>query len=260
MVKTTAFRSHAISLLLLLGCFCSPFGSSASGQELDVKRSGSLESLQTIAEASGYEATSTGQEVEAYLRKVQQGIPGSELRTIGKTVEDRPLWALVVEPTNKVIDAPITVLLLGGIHPGECDGKEALLALMRDLALGKHEQWWRSLRLVFVPNYNADGNERRSPYHRPGQAGPENGMGIRENPQGLDLNRDFMKLDSPEAKSLVAALDEYDVDVLIDTHTTNGSLHQYVLTYEYSTQPFGARSCGSLLARKVPTQDYSRAR
>ncbi len=145
--------------------------------------------------------------------------------------------ALIVEPQAKSETKPLTVLLLGGIHSGECDGKEALLALARDMATGKQEKWWQNLRLIFVPNFNADANERRGALHRPGQDGPSNGMGMRENAQGLDLNRDFIKLETPEVTSLVAAFHKYDVDVLVDTHTTNGSLHRYELTYDIPHNP-----------------------
>ena len=196
-----------------------------------------VELLPTVAEASEFTDTANAAQVEAYMRKLANVWPQAELTTIGNTNEGRPIWAIVVAPKILGNTKPVTALMLGGIHSGECDGKEALLALARDMAAGKQGEWWHSLRLVFVPNFNADGNERRGLDHRPGQAGPKQGMGIRENAQGLDLNRDFVKLDSPEVRGLVAALNGYDVDVLIDTHTTNGSLHRYQLTYDIPHNP-----------------------
>lgn len=210
--------------------------------------------LPTVAESSGYQATATDEQVESYLRRLASHWPSSELTTLGRTIENRPIWALVVEPKSHSSNRnennennehnnskPLTVMMLGGIHAGECDGKEALLALARDLAQEADKpsdaRWWRSLRLIFVPNLNADGNERRGKLHRPGQVGPDQGMGIRENAQGLDLNRDFIKLESPEIRSVVAAINHYDVDVLIDTHTTNGSVHRYDLTYDITHNP-----------------------
>ncbi len=196
-----------------------------------------LEKLQTVAEKSGYTSTATAEEVDQYLADLVAGWPAAELTSIGQTVEGRELSAVLVPPQVKTDVKPLTVLILGGIHSGECDGKEGLLALARDMAAGKLDPSLRSLNLILVPNYNADGNERRSPDHRPGQAGPTEGMGIRENAQGLDLNRDFVKLESPEARSLIAAIDQHDVDVLIDLHTTNGSLHRYDLTYDIPHNP-----------------------
>ncbi len=197
-----------------------------------------LADFPTIAERSGYTDTATAEQVESYLRGLVTLWDQAELTSIGTTVEGRPIWGIVVEPTVATEFRPISVLLLGGIHSGECDGKEALLAFARDLAQDKqNDLGWQSLRLIFVPNFNADANERRGVFHRPGQAGPSAGMGLRENAQGLDLNRDFIKLESPEVRSLVAAINAYDVDVLIDMHTTNGSLHRYELTYDIPHNP-----------------------
>ncbi len=195
------------------------------------------QTLKTVAESSNYTATATEAEVRAYLEELTSQWPVASLQTIGDTVEGRPLWAVVCEPTIRSIDRPVTVLVLGGIHSGECDGKEAILALARDLRDNKQGDWWKSLRLIFVPNYNADGNERRSEHHRLHQEGPAEGMGVRENAQSLDLNRDFVKLESPESQALIGALNNFDVDILIDTHTTNGSLHQHDLTYDIPHNP-----------------------
>ncbi len=207
--------------------------------------------LPTVAERSNYTATASGAEVEAYLGQLANYWRGAELTTIGSTNEGRPIWALHISPTVVGNSKPVTVMMLGGIHSGECDGKEALLALARDMAMGQHGDWWHSLRLIFVPNFSADSNERRGAGHRPGQAGPEAGMGIRENAQGLDLNRDFVKLESPEVRGLVAALNGFDVDILIDTHTTNGSLHQYQLTYDIPHNPATPRTIDSWLRNKL---------
>lgn len=209
-----------------------------------------LAELKTVAESSEYLATANGSDTELFLKRLHRLWPNTHLETLGHTVEGRAIWGLVVPPTA-LASKPLTVLLLGGIHSGECDGKEALLALARDYAGGQHPSAHDSLRLIFVPNFNADGNERIGKQHRPGQAGPEAGMGIRENAQGLDLNRDFVKLESPEVQTLVAALHKYDVDVLIDTHTTNGSLHRYDLTYAVANNPAAPRAVDSWLRTQM---------
>ncbi|MCR9296588.1 MAG: DPP IV N-terminal domain-containing protein [bacterium] len=248
-----------ISCLLSLSCGLvqaqsstleAPAAASVSPKEL----------LATVAEASGFEATATGGDVERFMRRLASFWTDAELGTIGRTVEGRPIWSLVVAPQERTENEPITVLMLGGIHSGECDGKEALLALARDMALGEQGDWWHQLRLIFVPNFNADGNERRSKTHRPGQGGPAAGMGVRENSQGLDLNRDFVKLESPEVRSLVAALNQYDVDVLIDTHTTNGSLHQYQLTYDIPHNPAAPAALDQWLRQVLMPQVSERLR
>ena len=101
----------------------------------------------TVAEASRFTDTAHAEQVEAYLRGLTSVWEQAELTSLGNTVEGRPIWAVVVEPTVATEFRPITVLMLGGIHSGECDGKEALLALARDLAQGKADDLgWKSLR------------------------------------------------------------------------------------------------------------------
>ena len=95
------------------------------------------------------------------------------------------------------------VMLQGGIHAGEIDGKDALLLLLRDLVLGLHPAVLDRITLLVVPIYNVDGHERVSRFNRSNQDGPVEGMGFRTNARGLDLNRDHLKLDSAEARALI---------------------------------------------------------
>lgn len=143
------------------------------------------------------------------------------------------------------------VLVMANIHAGEVEGKEAMLALMRELARGAHPEWSRSMVLLVAPIYNADGNERVSLTNRPRQFGPIGGMGQRPNAQGLDLNRDFTKLDSPEARSLVRLLTDYDPHVVVDLHTTNGTYHAYHLTYSPPLHPNTPRSIVDFLRGRL---------
>src|SRR5439155_16441519 len=93
----------------------------------------------------------------------------------------------------------------------------------------------KNLVLVFAPNFNADGNEKLGK-NRTYQPGPEE-VGTRANAQGLDLNRDFVKLESPEVRALVRFLNQWDPAVFIDCHTTNGSFHRYTINYEVPLVP-----------------------
>jgi len=128
---------------------------------------------------------------------------------------------------------------MGNIHAGEVDGKEALLMLARDLATAKERPLLKDLILVFAPIFNADGNEKIDKNNRREQAGPAEGVGVRVNAQGLDLNRDYVKLESPEVRALVRFLNQWDPTVVIDCHTTNGSYHRYTITYEGGRCPAG---------------------
>src|SRR5437588_493639 len=101
-----------------------------------------------------------------------------------------------------------------------------------DLATASEHPLLKDLIIVFAPIFNADGNERMAKTHRPEQEGPAEGMGIRENANGFDLNRDFVKLETPEVRALVRFLNQWHPAVFIDCHTTNGSFHRYTMTYE----------------------------
>ncbi|MFN7625815.1 MAG: M14 family zinc carboxypeptidase [Pirellula sp.] len=197
----------------------------------------------TIAERSQFLATSRGSDVDAFLQTLDGASKHAKLIQYGMTHENRPLWSLVVSKEEDVKlplppnDPRLVIVLLGGIHSGECDSKEALLALARDLLQHEEHPYLEHAVLVFAPNFNADGNERVGAMHRPGQEGPALGMGTRENAIGQDLNRDFVKLDSWEVRSLVRMIDTWDADVLIDAHTTNGSLHRYDMTYDLPHNP-----------------------
>jgi hypothetical protein len=130
------------------------------------------------------------------------------------------------------------VYLLGNIHAGEVEGKEAAQMLLRDLAVGPLRTLLESLVLLVVPIYNTDGNERWGPgeQNRPGQDGPER-VGRNTNGQGLNLNRDYVKMEAPETRGAASLLLDWDPDVFIDLHTTNGSYHGYVLTYAPGLNP-----------------------
>ena len=163
--------------------------------------------------------------------------------TFGDTVEGRPLPLVVVghardaRPESVIALDRTRVWLQANIHGGEVCGKEALLMLLRDLVAGEHDDWLSSLTLLIAPIYNADGNERMQPDNRPFQLGPIGGMGARTNAQGLDLNRDHLKLESPEARALSRAYQRYDPHVVVDLHTTNGTRHAYHLTYAPPLHP-----------------------
>jgi hypothetical protein len=129
------------------------------------------------------------------------------------------------------------VFVQANIHAGEVEGKEAALMLARRLVDGDLKSLAKQLVILIAPIYNVDGNERVDVRHRPAQNGPTGGVGTRENAKGLDLNRDYMKLDSVEARALVGVMNTWDPHVVVDLHTTNGSYHGYHLTYAPSLNP-----------------------
>ena len=150
-------------------------------------------------------------------------------------IAGRPLPASPAEAHRS--QKPV-VWLQANIHAGEVEGKEAAQILMRDLTRGLLRPLLDSIILLVVPIYNPDGNERLAPgsRNRPGQNGPAI-VGRNTNGQGLNLNRDYVKLEAPETRGAVALLNAWDPDLFIDLHTTNGSYHGYVLTYAPGLNP-----------------------
>jgi hypothetical protein len=203
--------------------------------------------LLTRPERTEFRETSRYEEVVSFLEeaagRAPERSPRLHLATFGYTFEGRPLplavWGDVndASPEAVLASGKTRVLVQANIHAGEVEGKEASLMLLRSLLAGEHREWADSLVLLFVPIYNADGNERVNLLNRPHQHGPVGGMGQRPNAQGLDLNRDHTKLDSPEARSLVLLLRRYDPHVGVDLHTTNGTYHAYHLTYSPPLHP-----------------------
>ncbi|MEE8154975.1 MAG: M14 family metallopeptidase [Phycisphaerales bacterium] len=200
--------------------------------------------LLTIAEQTDYHKTARYTEVIDLLDRIEAQSQIMRRGELGMTNEGRsiPLVILANPPVATAEQAKASgkaiVFAFGNIHAGEVCGKEALLMLTRELALQRNHPLFEDLIIVFAPIYNADGNERMSPDNRRGQIGPDE-MGQRPNAQGLDLNRDYIKLESPEARALVRFFTDWDPHITIDTHTTNGSYHQYTLTYDYPLNPSG---------------------
>ncbi len=197
----------------------------------------------TRAERTDYRETTRYEEVVAIMEAVAAASPMIHLTSFGYTYEGRSLPLAVVgtvadaSPEAVKASGKTRVFIQANIHGGEVEGKEAMLMLLRDLATGAHPGWADSLVLLIAPIYNADGNERIAMDNRPLQHGPIGGMGQRPNAQGYDLNRDHMKLDSPEAHSLVRLMNRYDPHVAIDLHATNGTRHYYMLTYSPPLHP-----------------------
>jgi hypothetical protein len=202
-----------------------------------------LDTLRTGAERTDYVETTRYAEAVAFMDQVAAASPRMHRVTMGYTSEGRAIPMVVVgdvadgSPDAVRRSGKLRVYLQGNIHGGEVPGKEALLMLLRELAQGEHGALLDETVLLVVPLYNADGNERVALDNRPRQNGPVGGMGQRPNAQGLDLNRDHMKLDSPEARSLASMLAAYDPELGVDLHTTNGTRHAYHLVYSPPLHP-----------------------
>jgi hypothetical protein len=213
--------------------------------------------LPTTPERTKYEETSTYADVMTMLRALDAATPLIRLDSMGKTFEGRTMPLAVVgtvsgtTPDAVRASGKLRVYLQGNIHAGEVEGKEVLQILLREIAEGQHRPWLDSLVLLVNPIYNADGNERFNIRNRGRQHGPLKGMGQRPNAQNFDLNRDHMRLESPEAKAVVGMMSRYDPQIGVDLHTTNGSFHGYYLTYAPPLHPSTHPAIDALLRQRM---------
>jgi Zinc carboxypeptidase len=199
--------------------------------------------LKSRAELTNYEETTRYQEVLDFIAELQRRSPLLRVESFGKSEEGRmlPLMILSDSPISSPRDARATgkpvVFIMANIHAGEVEGKEAMLHLSRRILFGDLRPLLSKLIILIAPIYNADGNEKINLNNRTAQNGPIGGVGVRENSKGYDLNRDYMKLDSPEAQALVNLCNRWDPHLTVDLHTTNGSYHGYHLTYSQPLNP-----------------------
>ena len=197
----------------------------------------------TRAESTNYNETSRYADVISFISGIQRVSSLVKTESFAVTKEGRELPLVVVStpdsstPELAAKSGKAIVLVMANIHAGEVEGKEASQHLLRDVASGKMGNLLRRVVLLIAPIYNADGNERIDIRNRAAQNGPSEGVGRRENAMGLDLNRDFIKIESPEARGLVGVFNRWDPHVVIDLHTTNGSYHGYHLTFSPSLNP-----------------------
>lgn len=194
----------------------------------------------TPAEKTALKTTPSYDETVAWLRQLVAKAPQLKLVSIGRSDEGRDVWMVIVSKERAFTPAALKksgkpiLLAQGGIHAGEIDGKDAGLMLLRDLTVrGTRKELLDRVNLLFVPIFNVDGHERTSPFNRVNQRGPEN-MGWRTNARNLNLNRDYMKADSAEMQAMIRALHEWQPDVYIDLHVTDGADYQYDITFGWN--------------------------
>lgn len=201
----------------------------------------------TVAERTGYRETSRHADVLAFIKDLRAHRPGMRVESMGLSALGQEMPVLVLGQGNPVI------LVIANIHAGEVEGKEALLMLARDLP----ERVLEKLTLLFIPNYNPDGNDRIDVRNRAldlaklqGQIGPEGGVGTRYTGAGINLNRDYMKLEAVESRNLSALVGRWKPHLTIDCHTTDGSIHGFALTYD--TSHISTAPCEYVRTRMLP--------
>jgi hypothetical protein len=193
----------------------------------------------THAEKTDYRETPRYAETVQYAQRLAAASPLIEYQTFGTSAQGRDLPLLVAtedetftpEAARQALKA--VVLIQACIHAGEPDGKDAGLALLRDIAITKTQSGLlKNLVVLFIPIYNTDGHERVSPYNRINQDGPAE-MGWRTTSTYQNLNRDYMKADTPETRAWLSLWNRWKPDLFIDCHVTDGADYQYNITYQH---------------------------
>ncbi len=202
----------------------------------------------THFEQSGELESPSYRDTMEFFRRFEEKTKMAKLVTIGVSSRGRDIKCLVVAKGNHFTpkkakrSGKAIVLIQNGIHSGEIEGKDASMLLLREILITKEKKdLLDNLVLLIIPILNVDGHERLSPYNRPNQNGPRM-MGFRTTSLNLNLNRDYMKADTPEMRALLRLFSAWLPDFYIDNHTTNGVDYQYHVTYgmEKHQNIFGA--------------------
>lgn len=198
----------------------------------------------TPYETSGYTDTPRYKETIEYCRMLDKRSDQVSCSVFGKSARGYDLPLVILDRDGLTAPEAIRkagrmiLLLQACIHPGESEGKDAGLLLLRNFLQpndGKENrtpdpELLNSISVIFIPIFNADGHERFGPYNRINQNGPRE-MGWRTTATNLNLNRDFLKADNPEMRAWLTMFNRWMPDFFMDIHTTDGADYQYVITY-----------------------------
>lgn len=195
------------------------------------------QSFITRFEKSGGTETATYEETIEFYTELAEKYEEIEIRTIGMTDAGKPLHIITLNPDgkfnfNKIRKSKRILLINNGIHPGESDGIDATMLFFRDIVQGKIKAPEHTV-LVTIPIYNIGGAINRNSTTRTNQNGPK-AYGFRGNARNYDLNRDFIKCDTENARSFVKIFHMIQPDVFIDNHVSNGADYQYTLTHLFT--------------------------
>ncbi|MBK0010793.1 M14 family metallopeptidase [Stenotrophomonas sp. S41] len=192
----------------------------------------------TSTESSGFQSSPTYTAAIDFLSRLSKASPLISLHRFGETSQGRGIF---YAKASKGGSPRPTVLIQAGIHAGEIDGLDAGLMLLRDIAVRGRADLLDAVDVVFIPVLNVDGHAAASPLGRPSQRGPAQ-KGTRTNSQGLDLNRDYARIESPEARAVVGLLHQLDPALYIDVHASDGTDYQYDVTWAFAGWGTYARS------------------
>ncbi|HEY9168325.1 MAG TPA: M14 family metallopeptidase [Lutibacter sp.] len=216
-----------------------------------------LNDFTTIFERSKGTETSTYQETIAFYKELAATYPEISIMEMGETDSGFPLH-LVVFSASKEFDFNKThgskknsILINNAIHPGEPDGVDASMMLLRDLVQDKSKiKKLENIIIAVIPIYNIGGALNRNSYSRANQNGPME-YGFRGNAQNYDLNRDFVKADTKNAKAFAEIFHLVQPDVFIDNHVSNGADYQYGITHLFTQHNSLGNDLGNFIENEM---------
>jgi hypothetical protein len=222
-------------------------------------------------EKSKFEKTSTYAEVVQFIADVTRGSSNAHVISMGKSAEGKDIPVVIlgnplVTTAEQAKDSGKPVIYIqANIHAGEVEGKESVMMLLRDILHGDKRYLLTNQIILFAPIYNTDSNDKMEQGRRPSQEDSPLEVGIRENSQGLDLNRDGVKLEAKETQGLFSnIIVPWDPQLFVDLHTTNGTWHAYSLTwapsYHYAGEEMTTRYTTDVMLKeitKIAAERYS---
>lgn len=221
----------------------------------------------TRAEKSDYRLTSDYDETLRFCRLLEARSRWVKVTSYGTSGQGRELPLVILSRDRaftpelaRATGKPI-VLIQNGIHAGEIEGKDACLELMRDMIVqNKHAAVLDSVIVLILPILSVDAHERSSHYNRINQNGPEM-MGWRFTPVGLNLNRDYLKVETPEMRALIANVyTTWWPHLLVDNHTTDGADFRHDISYAFNSGPGVAPAVSRWLAQAVEGRAVARTK
>ncbi|WP_240902887.1 M14 family metallopeptidase [Caulobacter sp. SLTY] len=178
-------------------------------------------------------------DTRAWFDKLDAASALIRIEEFGVSPEGRPIYAVIASKDGAKLDPKKPVLLVqAGIHPGEIDGKDAGMMILRDIAFYGRDNLIDKVNLILIPILSVDGHERSGAYSRPNQRGPRI-QGWRNTATNQNLNRDYMKLDQPEMRAVRAFANRVRPDLYLDVHVTDGIDYQYDVTFGYNGEDGG---------------------
>ena len=210
----------------------------------------------TQFEKSGGTETPEYIDVISYYKELSNSYPEISFFEMGETDAGYPLHIVVFNTDGKTQLNRIKnstknrVLINNGIHPGESDGIDASMLLLRDIVQNDSlKKSYQNTLIVVIPIYNIGGSLNRNSHTRANQNGPKE-YGFRGNTRNYDLNRDFVKQDTKNAAAFAKIFHTIDPDIFIDNHVSNGADYQYAISHLFTQH----NKLGGDLGRFIETQ------